>query len=353
MRSTARAAQFLAFLAALLAAAGCTPDFDKEYLVKDLRILAMRAEPPELIVKVPCDPNSEALTCVKLLQKLGSAGTIDLSSLHLESLPTVRVDALAVDPTAPSDLVDWTIHACTPEGKTCDDASQSVLVQTGRSRLDQIQVDFSITPDLLIASLQQDTLRGFGGVPVLLHLVIQRGSSKDQAVSRIVYGLSCPCEKTANKNPTISSILVDRRPLVRIVRATAGLQVKLLPLSGDSNWEHYWVATFDPTTVTDAGVGKRYLREYLSYEFYTTSGSFSAFTTGGKPSSFVARKSVTDFSSFWTPGQDASSATIWIVVRDDRGGVGWTTFAATIQPTPDGGVLYPDMGPEPDAADGG
>jgi hypothetical protein len=284
----------------VLLATSCTPDFDKVWQVKDLRILAIRAEPPEVI------------------QPEGT------------TFPAVHVDALVVDPLAPPDaLFDWKLYACTAEEVRCDAAQRQVLVKEGRSRLDQIAVDLVLDAASYQAAKDADPLQGFGGVPVMVELQVSRDGYSARGIKRLVYGRPVPAEKTPNANPVINQVTVDQVVVPQPWTVTIGQKVKLLPSPTATAKEKYWVATFTG--------GKRELEEYLSYSFFTTAGELSDATTGGKPIPFVTNAKIDDLSSDWTPKalpEGIDSAVIWIVVHDDRGGVGWVALPAGLAPGP-------------------
>jgi len=277
----------------LLAVAGvaCTPEFEQAWLVTDLRILAIRAEPPEVLVP---------------------AGTT--------TFPAVHVDALVVDPRATADTVfDWKLLVCTAEEPRCELAERQELVRQDSTRLDQISLDFTLAADFYQAALAADPLRGFGGVAVMVELQVSRGEDVARGIKRIVYGNFVPPEKQPNVNPGIDRITVDEQPTPQPWAAKLGQKVKLRPSSPAADKEKYWAATFTG--------GKRELDEYLSYSFFVTTGKLSDATTGGKPVPFVTNSKLTDLSSDWTPAalaEGIGGAAVWIVVHDDRGGVGWS-----------------------------
>jgi len=277
-------------------ATSCTPDFDDVWQVKDLRILAVRAQPPEVLVPF---------------------GVTDF--------PEVEITALCVDPLAPEGaLFDWELWICSAEESRCELARTRSLVQAARSKLDAIETKVKLDEATYLAAIIADPLKGFGGVPVMVELRVSRESFAASAVKRIVYGAPIPTQKTANKNPSIVEITADEKPLTGELAVSAGGEkVKLLPKPGAGDKEKYWVATYTG--------GERELDEYLSYAFFTTEGELSAATTGGKPSPFVDKKKVDDPSSDWTPPKEAGVVDLYLVVRDDRGGVGWTTLRAQVR----------------------
>ncbi len=284
-------------LALALLAAACTPEFEEVWQVKDLRILALRAEPPEVLVP-----------------------------LGVTDFPTVKITALVADPLAPEGaLFDWELWVCSAEESRCEVARTKTLVKAARSTLEAIEVELKLDQATYIDSILADPLKGFGGVPVMVELQIRRDAFAARAVKRIVYGAPIPAKKTPNANPTIARVKADDYPLAgpALGANAKGEKVKLLPEPGPGAKERYWVATYTG--------GERELDEYLSYAFFTTAGKLSPATTGGKPSPFVDNKKVDDPSSDWTPPEQAGSATIYLVVRDDRGGVGWTTLRAEVR----------------------
>jgi len=343
MIRSSRAALLLMALAA--AAAACSPDFDEVWQVKDLRLLAIQADPPEV-----------------------------LASTVITSFPRVTITALAVDPSDPGRLVDWELWACTADETSCEEAALSVRVARRRTRLNQITAGLTLSPGLFAAALEEDPLKGFGGLAVLMELRIRDTETRIiSGVKRVVFGLTIPlslealsqgqagalklppaadgawagacktatpacdpgldclqgrCLKRPNQNPTISGVTVDKQAVGSSWTVSAGEELPLLPASPGADKQPYVVQTFTG--------GSKQLEEYLTYNFFATSGDLSNPNTGGKPSFIVDNKKTTDLTSDWTP-EDLSKAasqqaTVWIVVHDDRGGVGWTELSAQVQP---------------------
>jgi hypothetical protein len=285
---------WLVLVSMLSGAVGCTPDFDEVWQVKDLRILALRADPPEIL------------------------GSIE------EAIPAVHVDGLIVDPRGPDELFFWEFWVCTPEELSCDKARQQHLVKEGHTPLSEISMDYYLDRELLLASIEADVLKGFGGVPVMVELRVSRGEYSARAIKRLAYGTVTPPEKKPNHNPSLQRIMADDQDVTPPLMVATEKEVKLLPEASAESKEDYVVTTFTG--------GSRSLTEYLTYSFYATSGTISNASTGGKPSPFVTKNTVTDLSSGWSPDPLVEAATLWIVIQDDRGGVGWTTLPAKIQP---------------------
>ncbi len=291
----------------LLAAAACSPDFEKIWDVTDLRILAVQASPPEvLFISVPA------------------------------TFPTVRVTALVADPRAPKARVDWEMWACTPEKKTCDDAHLREKVAAGSGAQGEIATNFVLSRALYDAGMQKDTFRGFGGLPIKVEVRVKRGTYQARAIKRVIYGFALPPGKWPNNNPSITEVQVDDETMPAAWEVEADEEYELLPKTPTWDRETYTVLTFsgvsqaclkDPTA---AGCS-RTLEENLTYSYFATSGEISHASTGGKDRAFVTDKKVKDISSTWTPESDVDEATLWVVVRDDRGGTAWSTLKAKVK----------------------
>jgi hypothetical protein len=318
--------------------AACTPDFEQIWLVKDLRILGLQADPPEVLV--PIDAQYPPAT-----------------------FPTVHVSGLVVDPPeAASVTVRWELWACSQDslrasgmnaGGTlsdsvrCDTASRSQQVANGTSALSAISADFTLDRDLYSAALAADVYKigpiALGGVPVVLDLQVTSDTvGFDRAIKRVVYGNPLPLLKTANVNPHLDKVLVDDVDQSSL-QVKVGQTVKLLPVPMADAAEGYWVATFKGLCSKDSdcedgqagtqcvsGICSRHLTEYLSYAFFTTAGTLSDATTGGKPSPFINNKKIADPSSSWAAPSTPGKAQLWVVIRDDRGGLSWKTLQAEV-----------------------
>ncbi|MCA9666809.1 MAG: hypothetical protein KC503_14515 [Myxococcales bacterium] len=291
---------WLLVLGALLVAGACTPDFEDPWLVKDLRILAIAADPPEVLVPIGPLP---------------------------AQAPKVNVRTLVVDPRKAADAtVRWWVRACSADEDNCDDAAYAEdIVAPKTTRLDAIQFEVVASLELITKSLENDIFRGFGGVPVLVELHIDDPDGPEViGLKRLVYGVIDPPQKVGNKNPVLDVIKADDAPIAAKVEAKAGDKVVFLPEPVDTSKEKYVVRTFTG--------GERTLDEYLSYFFFVTSGALSHERTGGKPNQFVENKKVEDITSEWTAPEEPGSGTLWVVVRDDRGGATWTAVPYEVTP---------------------
>ncbi len=409
------ATTLLSTLALALLAGACTPDFDKISIVKDLRILGMRADPPEIIMDKSPDV-----------------------------WPPVKVDALVVDPTLKAgETVEWEIWACASGGKTsvddqvgtgganyacCPFPQQECTedlkngpfkLASGDTAPDKIGTTVVLTKDLYKAALIADSQKGLGGVPIKVELRVRRkGELWQRGLKRLVYGvydqldLTClppinpdsldkciqqqRCEeflfvclrdgvcsicngipkedqgtkqpKVANSNPAVTYVKVSEakrkvegdeesevvpstwssyadqagKAKPAVWNVTAGKEQWVLPkpdpvLGGHREW--YVVGSRVPT-YDEANQTFQYtqiLEEHLTYHFFATDGQWTHETTGGKPTRFFVNKKIKEITSRWLPPRldqegdpDSKDVTLWVVVRDDRGGTDWMTFNAKV-----------------------
>ena len=319
-------------LVAMLGVA-CTPDFEKVWKVQDLRVLALQAEPTEVLI-----PEEQ------LLLLAGNA-------------PPIRLQALAVDPRSPGAEYEWEAWACSGEEEICDEAAVRRRVHPdgdgsagrawARNTLDQIgfdfvidrEIDFVAAPEqsLLLAAQQADPFKGFGGVPVAIEIWIRdvNGGPDVGAIKRISYGLidsdgegaptGVPAGKQPNDNPMLT-VTVNGKPVPDPWVVTPEEQEVIGPRPTDGARQRYIVGTFDG--------GTEQLEEYLSFSFFVTSGELSHSQTGGKPSPFVEDKKIADPTSDWTAPAVPGPGTLWLVIRDDRGGVSWQRHDYQVSSSP-------------------
>jgi len=116
-----------------------------------------------------------------------------------------------------------------------------------------------------------------------------------------------------------------------------------VPAGTTSIWIEPSRATAEPfeTTVIDPethhAVPFSVPRETLRYRFFATAGSFAPAVTSSEPDpGFVPTGPIHIESKYQLPAPDQIGAellvTIWIVVRDDRGGESWAQRTLRLQP---------------------
>lgn len=329
MTGAARA-QIAAMVAVGLGLAGCG-SFEDPAIVKDLRTLAMVAEPPEYVIAF--DPENPP-----------APGEIQL--------PPFRTCALVADP-AEARTLDWRMTLCplADDGR-CAPAHPAVEIGHG-TMLDpelspgpEVPTCAWYTPDattfqLLQDAIDADPLAGFSGVDLEVQLrVVPTGLGEDAAAyaaKRVRFAAQVPAERTPNQNPYVDRVDWDTggdmptslpMPIGRCRDLVAGgLPVMdmhsdqvlyLTPQEPDGVRETYVVPTFDG--------GSRTFTENLSYQWLATDGSFSSPTTGGPKDPFGNSPPL---HTEWTPPTadelptDPSEYSVWVIQRDERLGAAW------------------------------
>ncbi|HZX97173.1 MAG TPA: hypothetical protein VFE90_21840 [Myxococcales bacterium] len=288
-------------LALLLLLAACTPDFAAPSDVTDLRVLAVQAEPPE----ARFDPD---------------AGVAE----------PVKVDVLAVDPSRDAGPQSIQLQICGPtDSRRCDEGP---VIDAGT-----VPLSFTLPSVDATALLANDDLAGFGGIRVQLSFTVDDGSPKGPVHGDkvIIYSSALPpCPPDAgiapsrNRNPALTGVLLtvagqDAGAFAPDASLTVGTEYGLRPVLADGGEEDYCTVDLRGEVLQ--------LREQAHYAFFTApGGEFDSDTAdepldGGAPPDGLTR---------FTPHADAG--TIWIVVRDGRGGESWLERSWTA--SPDAGV---------------
>ena len=315
-----------ALLPAALALAACGAGFQKESIVVDLRILGVRADPPEVVVDI--DPTQ-----------------IDPAHPPAIVLPKIHVTALVADPGA-ARRMEWSMVACAPTlSLRCDDTDPAaVVLAMGSGVADDpedprapgalprpalVAADLEVTPALLLYALETDVLHGFSGVPIQISIrVVGEGGDEQDAVyaaKSITFAGRQPAERVANTNPWLAALDADDAPfaeapcgdpLVPPLAVTAGEVVRLTPIEPAGVRESYVLPTFQG--------GSQSFVENMSYSWYATAGSFSEAKTGGRTDAFG---NIPVLYTDWTAPSAADLADLpdgqvrlWLVMRDERGG---------------------------------
>ncbi len=276
-------------------AAGCLAPLDDPTLVHDLRIMAMRAEPPDVLVD-PDDPRT-------LL------------------LPPFELSALVADPLGEGRRLayDWT--AC-PEadGLRCFDAGAAAFpIGAGEATAGVFTATFRPTLQFVQKAIDRDRLKGFGYLPVMVTLRVRTidgaeeviGAKRVTATAKLVDG------QAANVNPQLLDPTLDDEPWPddRVPDLAAGTEYEVEPQPPGELEERY--------VVPEWGLTPKTLIERWQYTFAATAGHFSSYARGGAED--VTGKVEGPLASRWRaiPGDPAGEVTFYLVVRDGRGGEAW------------------------------
>jgi hypothetical protein len=296
---------------------GCGASFDSPTLLSKLRLLALRAE--------PVNPPEGA---------------------------TTTLTPLVYSPSSATAALEWSWSWCpllgqANDGYLCpisyDDASAVLAAAGVTASLPAFDLgggsSASFTnpfpPDVL-AALCADGFDGrpvdcTNGFPIRVSVHVTQGPAAQ--VGTTVVRLPTAAGAASNANPVPGAVSVDL-PSGPQVLDDAGrvvvprLQDDVLHLAlDDSQAETYLGAGLDGGTAT--------LRETLLVSWFAEMGDFH----DGRTLFIDGLDSLADAATDkWTPPavrEDARpTSRVIVVVRDDRGGVGWTSATASLEPTP-------------------
>jgi len=288
---------------------GCPGDLEKQSEVVKLRVLAVQAEPAELIVD-PAQP-----------------------------LPRTTLTALAVEPSSAPTAMEFALctvqEAVPPPDVDCPGTQGIPLPSAGPT---SAVLDLGDPRAIALApQLAQDGGVADGGalppegIPVLVgfratapaHTLPDGGPpGADGGDVQVFLGLTTVTARgpgaPPNQNPGIAALWMGDAGIEIAADgstvAPASTTQRLTPVPAPGSKEP-----------ADGGV------EALGYSFFATAGSISDLrstdtTATGQPAD--------TFVDWTTPGS-AQQARLWVVVRDGRGGVGW--IARSVQVTPPAG----------------
>jgi len=294
----------------LLLCAACVGPEDNPSTVKDLRVLGIRMDPPEVL----------ADTC-----------STDLSAIITFSQP-VRLTALIADPRGQGRELDYTLWACASQSDiTCrEDQVELTRGVTGPGAL-QVQLQpgpaVSRLPDgtfLAQRVVEKDTYRGLGGVRMPLVMWLRGGEEQLYSQKLMVYGCRYFPEMQANVQPELPGLLLEGEPWEEgVPRELSGPgPFRIEPMDFTDRQEAYVVPSFELKPVN--------LQEQWQLAWFTTLGRVTPNETGGADfGGTVERHNVE-----WQPGRDAQAQEVrfWVTVRDGRGGLSWVQRSVKYTP---------------------
>jgi hypothetical protein len=309
----------LALCAALLAS-GCTPNYDPCFApqgqVRDLRVLGIRADPPEATADLGAGAVSRVVVSVLL-------GYPD------DSLAPIPMTAMLCPPTDD--------HRC-PDGSLV--VARFAAYPTG-------SFDVDAPADLLRAAMAKDPLRGYGGIRVQLDLAVAPapGLPEVHASKLLIYSPPDPAH-VPNHGLEIPALRLlrdgsapqDLRPEDRFtlnVGNSLGLRPIIAPGPGGTEAaELYTVLDLSGRLVTK--------REQITYSFYVTPHNVFGQLVNGVSVPDAPENAQADVADEPAPGTpdppgglvrlisvNPSLGRLWVVGRDGRGGEAWISVVLT------------------------
>lgn len=310
----------LSSLAVLLGA--CVDTGDDPSNVKDLRILGVRTDPPEIMTD-HCDIGA-------LVSAAGDGGVADTSIFTL--LNDVTFTTLIADPKGMGRDIDYEIIVCPDADDTncTKDPAHTKVLDRGKTQDSELAVTvkpgavlFSDGP-LLLFTVRQDQYHGVGGIrqPVVVHL--KAGDEEIFASKLMVFSCRFFPSMKANVNPILPGIEVAGTEWTEDETVVLSGQEKISFTADDftSLQEDYVVPTFElkPLQLTEAWL----------VSWYAEAGRFSPTSTGGVGFDGVVERQQVQWQAF-TKDTEAD-VRFWFVVRDGRGGLTWLKRNAHFKP---------------------
>jgi hypothetical protein len=358
-------AGWMALATALAIAPACT-NFEDPTTVIDLRALAIRVEPSEIVLSVDVtDPTNP---------------TVDPASN-----PPLIVTPLVADPQGGGRDLTYTILGCpndpfaaAPPGASqgggpfpsggarttvgsalCDEASPNTwtllpatTVPAGAPPAFTVQPSAAELRAAFMADLFPDQFGnihgGFDlGMPFTLDIKIDAGSESIRAIKRALYwALPVHADQVPNDTPVMASLnsYPTRDPDTLLPPSDTVMTVEPgIPFpvaAGAKVWfeaeratrEPYWTTVIDPNT--HQAVPLFVERETLRYRYLATAGSFSPAQTSSEPlpGVVIVGDETHIESEYSAPANFTGPVTLWVVVRDDRGGTSWLERQLAITP---------------------
>jgi hypothetical protein len=358
-------------LALVVALGGCTPDFDDPTTVKDLRLLAIAADTPEVIVDLP----RLSLDGISRPEDL-AALLAELSARLPPTFPPITLQPLVVDPAGGGRPVHVRAVTCANSPTGPDQARGPGLVMGGgriRDTIDRdpcppdspllaeeeatpaaeatdgivpVAVSLVVAREQLALALAGDPLGAVYGLPITVQITASAGDEphREEVVARkrVVFVQRLFMEQTPNQNPVITGLtlrLSDDDPGVRFDLQDPLADPPSIPLGARVTLEpDRGVQEIYPTMVTDRRTGAlslEFATEALRYAFFASAGTFSPATTSTEPSPVrnpPRRPLATRYQAPLTLPADSDLVYIWVVNRDERAGASFVRVALRLVP---------------------
>jgi hypothetical protein len=307
----------------------CVPPTDDPSQVKDLRVLGVNFEPPEVMAT-----NCEAL--------LGATdgGEIDISGFLAFARP-IKMTWLIMDPKGEGRDISYEVKACANQTDyKCENEGDFVSLASGVTKAGELTrilaPGFSfvdVGPDggmgtpLLLEVGTQDTFRGIGGLrmPIVLH--VKAGEEETYAMKLMVFSCRIFPTMKPNVNPVLPGMTfttTDSRAngddggvwgendVPEFTGKDGGIRFEPLPFT--ELQEAYVVPSFQLKPLD--------LVESWKVSWHADLGRISPNQTGGTGLDGEEER----HRVFWAPliaENTEQDVNFWMVVRDGRGGQTW------------------------------
>jgi hypothetical protein len=316
----------------------CTPSFENPTTVVDLRLLAVQAEPPEVLID---------------LDALMATGAL------AQPLPPVTLTPLVIDPRGGGRPVEYRVDACVNDpngdiiageqrpGRVGDSVSDSPcgpgadlvaagVAQPAEDGVVPFTVTFQPTLALLIRAGMADPLGVQLGLPILLTFTVRAGGESVVAVKRVIFSPRLGPEHKPNANPVVSAFTYRysregvRQPLDPYVPPFVPFHGELRLGFAPANAESYPARNFSLSE-------RRFYTEQvpsetLRYNFYATRGHFAPGSVNNDPSPLRNNPTMENETTYRAPDAGPTGTVeVFVVVRDERAGASFTRTRLNVQ----------------------
>ncbi len=276
-------------------------------IVRDLRILAISAEPADLVIGE--NMVFEALVTSPVDDELAyqwewcpfTEGSDDFFDCPVEDDPELAaLFDLGTEQTASLDSVTASLVLV----GICD------ALEEGLDDLGEYEnlLEYISLPDCEL------------GMDVTIRLVVSSPNQERIAIKRVFVWLSDPDELQRNRNPVIETIEVEAEELDvdAVYEAEATQELDWYADVPSESLESFLLRS-------DPEAGER--RETITYDFYTTRGEWEEDKQWGSfaDDEYITRQEAGKAILTLPGGATGSEFQTHFVVRDDRGGIVWTT----------------------------
>lgn len=357
-------------------AAACT-NFADPTTVVDLRVLAVEVEPSEIILDA--DLSNPSMPVVDPANNPGIAVTPLIADPAGNGRPLkFTITACPNDPFAPAPPGGGQGGGAFPSGGArttvgsalCDETSPTTWTLWDQPADAGTTVMVFPTPDELKVAFMTDVFPdqygnvhgGFDlGMPFTLDIKVDAGTPDSgieeiRAIKRILYwARRIDDAQVPNRTPMMAMLdsFLQRDETTFVPIDQPKVLEETVPFELSAGTTEIWIrpapATAEPfeTTVIDAdthqAVPFHVDRETLRYRFFATTGTFSPAITSSEPMPGFVPTGPIPLESKLTLPTDTSGlptdvasgkpvVTIWVVVRDDRGGESWLQRQLLITP---------------------
>jgi hypothetical protein len=320
---------------------GCVPDLGQPgSLVTESRVLAIRAEPAEA--------NPQGSAADMLSRRVVQLDALVVSPQGTTLLPPLRwsfclapkplsennvasTDCLGSDPAALMPIGD-PLAATTPDSACSNFGPETPAQKPGEPPTRPRDADITggyYQPMRLALSLPPAEQRTRGLTQDVSIGLLRVSCNLAGAPPDIIRDYNKAAQGKQNRNPQLDPPRVfdpvSQNPIYLdekgVLQADSGKSYTL-----QASWSAESVESYPTFDLLTKAVVTRF--ESMRVSWFTTAGSFAAERTG-RDSDEAQR--LTSSNNVWTAPATAGPATLWLVLRDDRGGIAWRELPAVVR----------------------